>query len=326
MTDKSSPSVRYETIDADQAGQRLDNFLLAQLKGAPKSLIYRIIRKGEVRINKGRAKPLQKIRTGDVVRIPPVSLETRAASAAPSQGLIDVLHERVLWNDDSFMVIDKPSGLAVHGGSGISLGLIESLRQIYPEQRYMELVHRLDRGTSGCILVAKKRSALRQFHAMLREKRLDKRYVCAVHGHWPDTVHKIDAPLRKDVLQSGERMVKVAADGKASDTRFEVLSTHAGPRKVELSLVAAYPRTGRTHQIRVHSLYAGHVIMGDEKYARPDELAEARSLGIRRLMLHASSLRFPHPATDEWIQVDAPLPDPFETLQALTQTSNNQAH
>lgn len=325
MTDKPSPSVRYETIDADQAGQRLDNFLMAQLKGAPKSLIYRIIRKGEVRVNKGRAKPLQKIRDGDVVRIPPVSLEPRAASAAPSQGLVDVLHQRVLWNDDAFMVIDKPSGLAVHGGSGISLGLIESLRQIYPEQRYMELVHRLDRDTSGCILVAKKRSALRQFHAMLREKRLDKRYVCAVHGHWPERLRRIDAPLRKDVLQSGERMVKVAADGKASDTRFDVLSRHVGHQGAPVSLVSAYPKTGRTHQIRVHALYAGHVIMGDEKYASSDELAVARSQGIRRLMLHASSLRFPHPSTAEWVQVDAPLPEPFEALKQLEQASVKQA-
>lgn len=314
MKENSRSSVQHLPISDDQAGQRLDNFLLATLKGAPKSLIYRIIRKGEVRVNKKRTKPLYKLQAEDLVRVPPVTLGDTEAPPAPSRGLEATLRDRVLWDDDAFMAIDKPSGLAVHGGSGIHLGLIESLRQIYPQYRFMELVHRLDRDTSGCILIAKKRSALRQLHAMLREKKLDKGYLCAVHGIWPKATTAVDAPLRKDVLQSGERMVKVADDGKRSDTRFRVLSVH-GKGPSGCSIVAAFPKTGRTHQIRVHTRYAGHVIMGDDKYATGEELAHAKSLGVKRLMLHASSLRFPHPLSGEPIQIDAPTPAEFDRLR-----------
>lgn len=313
MKENSRTAVQYLEISSDQAGQRLDNFLLTALKGAPKSLIYRIIRKGEVRVNKKRIKPLYKLQPEDVVRIPPVSLTPADTPPQPSVNLQKTLRDRVLWDDDAFMVIDKPSGLAVHGGSGIHLGLIESLRQIYPDYRFMELVHRLDRDTSGCILIAKKRSALRQLHAMLREKHLDKGYLCLVHGIWPRKVTRIEAPLRKDVLQSGERMVKVAEDGKRSDTQFRVMSTH-GKGNQGYSLVAAFPKTGRTHQIRVHARHAGHVIMGDDKYANHDELAHAKKLGVNRLMLHASSLRFNHPLSGEPVQIDAPTPEAFTTL------------
>ncbi|MEX1057341.1 MAG: 23S rRNA pseudouridine(955/2504/2580) synthase RluC [Natronospirillum sp.] len=318
MKQKSSDSVQYIQVSADQAGQRLDNFLLTALKGAPKSLIYRVIRKGEVRVNKKRAKPLQKLQSEDLIRVPPVRLGEAQAPPVPSKQLADVLRSRVLWDDDAFMVVDKPGGLAVHGGSGISLGLIESLRQLYPEYRFLELVHRLDRDTSGCILIAKKRSALRVFHESLRNKTLDKSYVCAVHGHWPESLKRIDASLRKDVLQSGERMVKVAVDGKASDTRFRVVSYMGQPVGVgsgAATLVAAYPKTGRTHQIRVHALHAGYVIMGDEKYATAEQLTQAREWGVRRLLLHASSLRFKHPLTDQPMQFDAPLPEAFTALQ-----------
>ncbi len=319
MKENSRTAVQYLEISADQAGQRLDNFLLAALKGAPKSLIYRIIRKGEVRVNKKRIKPLYKLQPEDVVRVPPVTLTPGETPPLPSRGLQQTLRERVLWDDDAFMVIDKPAGLAVHGGSGIHLGLIEGLRQMYPEYHFLELVHRLDRDTSGCILIAKKRSALRQLHAMLREKHLDKGYLCVVHGIWPRKVTQIDAPLRKDVLQSGERMVKVAEDGKRSDTRFRVVSTH-GKGSQGYSIVAAFPKTGRTHQIRVHARHAGHVIMGDDKYASHEELVHAKTLGVKRLMLHASSLRFTHPLSGEPVQIDAPTPEAFKSLMEQEDT------
>lgn len=307
--------VRHVRIDAGHEGQRLDNFLLHELKGAPKSLIYRIIRKGEVRVNKKRAKPLQKLCIGDDVRVPPVRLQQSDTPPPPSAQLSRTLRERILWDDDAFMVIDKPSGLAVHGGSGITLGLIESLRQIYPDYHHLELVHRLDRETSGCVMIAKKRSALRQLHAMLREQHIDKQYHCIVHGRWPDNRTRVNVPLRKQVLQSGERMVKPeaeAGDGaKRSDTRFAVVQVLSEPG---LTLVRASPRTGRTHQIRVHAQVAGHPILGDDKYATSEQLAEARTLGVKRLLLHASALNFRHPLTDEPVAIEAPLPEAFTKL------------
>ncbi|MCH8550997.1 MAG: RluA family pseudouridine synthase [Natronospirillum sp.] len=314
-SEKPAAQVRYVRIDAGQEGQRLDNFLRNELKGAPKSLIYRIIRKGEVRVNKKRAKPLQKLCIGDDVRVPPVRLQQSDVPPPPSEQLSQTLRDRILWDDDAFMVVDKPSGLAVHGGSGITLGLIESLRQIFPEYRHLELVHRLDRETSGCVMIAKKRSALRSLHAMLREHHIDKQYHCIVHGRWPEHQTRINVPLRKQVLQSGERMVKPQADAgegaKRSDTRFAVVQWLPG---ADLTLVLASPRTGRTHQIRVHAQVAGHPIVGDDKYATSEQLTAAKSLKVKRLLLHASALNFRHPLTDEPVSVGAPLPEAFTRL------------
>lgn len=311
MSEKPEKSVQFVVIDDKHAGQRLDNFLLAVRRGVPKSLIYRVIRKGEVRVNKKRCKPLDKLVLGDEVRIPPMDFAAPGVAAAPSKQLSDNLRNRVLWDDDAMLVLDKPSGLAVHGGSGIQLGMIESLRQIFPEYRFLELVHRLDRDTSGCVMVAKKRSALKVLHEMLRQRQLDKGYLCLVHGAWPDAVRKVDAPLTKQVLQSGERLVKVDHEhGKASDTRFRVVQRFGQTA----TLMAAFPKTGRTHQIRVHALAQGHVIMGDDKYADQDQLSEARQHGVRRLFLHAASLRLPHPFTQEEIKIEAPMPDAFRTV------------
>ncbi len=232
---------------ADLAGQRVDNFLRTQLKGVPKSMIYRILRKGEVRVNKGRVKPEYKLQADDVVRVPPVRVTEASDTPNPKLEKVADLTNHILYEDDRVMVINKPSGIAVHGGSGLSFGLIEGLRALRPDASFMELVHRLDRDTSGCILIAKKRSALRHMHEQLRNGQMDKRYQALVSGSWPENRFKVKAPLRKNVLQSGERLVSVSDDGKPSETRYRILESFA-----QATLVEASPITGRTHQIRVH--------------------------------------------------------------------------
>lgn len=316
MKEKSENIVQYHVVDEQHAGQRLDNFLMAVRRGVPKSLIYRVIRKGEVRVNKKRAKPLDKLLAGDEVRIPPMSFAERDEPPKPTPNFAQRLRDSVLWDDDALLILNKPSGLAVHGGSGIDLGLIESVRQVFPEYRFLELVHRLDRDTSGCVMIAKKRSALKVMHELLRARALDKGYLCIVHGAWPLALRQVAEPLKKQVLQSGERLVKVdAAEGKPSDTRFRVVETFGE----HASLVAAFPKTGRTHQIRVHTQCQGHVILGDAKYASHEELAQAKQWGVGRLLLHAASLRFKHPFTQEEVRVEAPMPEAFhQAIKSLS--------
>ena len=294
--------VKFIPIDDDRAGQRIDNFLMTQLKGAPKNLIYRIVRKGEVRVNKGRIKPDYKLKTGDLVRVPPVKLPAPNAPPAVGRGLEKQLREAILYESAGLLIINKPHGLAVHGGSGINLGLIESLRQLYPNERSLELVHRLDRDTSGCIMVAKKRSTLRAIHAQLREGGIDKVYQALVIGGWPRSCQKVDAPLMKNVVQSGERMVRVAQDGKRCITSYRVLQNLG-----QFTLIEAKPITGRTHQIRVHCQHMGHPIVGDPKYGLDDVNLIQRQLGLNRLFLHAAQLRLVDPSTDKKIDVRAPL-------------------
>ena len=294
--------VKFIPIDDDRAGQRIDNFLMTQLKGAPKNLIYRIVRKGEVRVNKGRIKPDYKLKTGDLVRVPPVKLPAPNAPPAIGKGLEKQLREAILYESAGLLIINKPHGLAVHGGSGINLGLIESLRQLYPNERSLELVHRLDRDTSGCIMVAKKRSTLRAIHAQLREGGIDKVYQALVIGGWPRSCQKVDAPLMKNVVQSGERMVRVAQDGKRCITSYRVLQNLG-----QFTLIEAKPITGRTHQIRVHCQHMGHPIVGDPKYGLDDVNLIQRQLGLNRLFLHAAQLRLVDPSTDKKIDVRAPL-------------------
>ena len=294
--------VKFNPIDDDRVGPRIDKFLMTQLKGAPKSLIYRIVRKGEVRVNKGRIKPDYKLKNGDLVRVPPVKLPAPNAPPAVGKGLEKQLREAILYESVGLLIINKPHGLAVHGGSGINLGLIESLRQLYPNERSLELVHRLDRDTSGCIMVAKKRSTLRGIHAQLREGGIDKVYQALVIGGWPRSCQKVDAPLMKNVVQSGERMVRVAQEGKRSITRYRVLQ-NLGP----FTLIEAKPITGRTHQIRVHCQHMGHPIVGDPKYGLDDVNLMQRQLGLNRLFLHAAQLRLVDPSTDKKIDVRAPL-------------------
>ncbi|MGA6363741.1 23S rRNA pseudouridine(955/2504/2580) synthase RluC [Proteus penneri] len=300
---KSFNQVQFVTIDGDEAGQRIDNFLLARLKGVPKSMIYRIIRKGEVRVNKGRIKPEYKLNAGDSIRIPPVRVsEKEEVAVSPKLDKVSALANCILYEDDHLMLINKPSGTAVHGGSGLSFGVIEGLRALRPEARFLELVHRLDRDTSGVLLIAKKRSALRALHEQLRLKQMQKDYLALVRGQWQSHTKVVQAPLLKNILQSGERVVKVSNEGKPSETRFKVEE-----RFEFATLVKASPVTGRTHQIRVHTLHAGHPIAFDDRYGDRDFDSQLVGTKLNRLFLHASSLTFTHPSTGDQMRIEAPM-------------------
>lgn len=294
--------VQLLTIEAEHEGQRIDNFLKTQLKGVPKSLIYRILRKGEVRVNKKRIKPEYKLCPGDEVRVPPVRVAEKNELPSANLGSIQRLESQILFEDDAMIVLNKPSGMAVHGGSGLSFGVIEGLRALRPDARFLELVHRLDRDTSGVLLVAKKRSALRSLHEQLRVKTMRKQYLALVRGQWQPHVKVVNAPLRKNDLQSGERVVRVSSDGKPSETRFRIARQF-----VEATLVECSPITGRTHQIRVHTQHAGHPIACDDKYGEAAFDEKMRSQGLKRLFLHAWKLSFTHPVDGREMQVEAPL-------------------
>jgi 23S rRNA pseudouridine955/2504/2580 synthase len=309
----TAPQVqRWEASDAD-AGQRIDNFLLRRLKGVPRSVIYRILRSGEVRVNSGRVAPAYRLETGDVVRVPPVRVAAERPAGTPDPGLARRLETAVLYEDERLIVVDKPAGLAVHGGSGLSLGVIEALRALRPRERELELVHRLDRDTSGCLMLAKRRSALRLLHELQREGRIDKKYLALLAGPWERERVDVDAPLRKNVLQGGERMVHVSEEGKPALTRFRVLSRYADSTLVEARLV-----TGRTHQIRVHAAHLGTPILGDAKYGDADANARYRAQGLRRLFLHAASLTVRWLGDEPALRVTAPLDPALEsTLDRL---------
>lgn len=319
MSESSKRQVIFEEVSLDYAGQRLDNFLMSRMKGVPKSMVYRVIRKGEVRVNKGRTKPDYKLKTGDLVRIPPVRVKEEAQIENVPDKLAQDIESAILFEDDYLIAVNKPRGMAVHGGSGISLGLIEALRVIRPDSKRLELVHRLDRDTSGVILVAKKRSVLVALHAMLQKKSgIQKRYWALVYGGWPKHMKEVTAPLLKNELQSGERIVRVSQQGKPCHTRFSIERRYEG-----FTLLNAEPVTGRTHQIRVHCQFAGHSIVGDEKYATDDELKQAKIAGGKRLFLHAKSLRFIHPQTKEKLTLEAPLDPLYESfLSSLVPTVN----
>lgn len=312
MTEKIiNAAVQQLQISEEEEGQRIDNFLLAKLKGVPKSLIYRVLRKGEVRVNKGRIKPEYKLQTGDIVRVPPIRVAEKAQQAPVSSKLNKVaqLEQQIIFEDDCLLVLNKPSGIAVHGGSGLSFGVIEGLRALRPEARFLELVHRLDRDTSGILLVAKKRSALRSLHEQLRVKTVQKDYLALVRGQWQSHVKVVQAPLLKNELASGERIVKVSEQGKPSETRFAVEE-----RYTNATLIKASPVTGRTHQIRVHTQYAGHPIALDDKYGDKEFDQQMSELGLNRLFLHAASIRFEHPKTGETLRLNAPLDDKMKGI------------
>ena len=289
--DTSSQAARFLTITENEDGQRLDNYLLTKLKGAPRTLIYRIVRTGEVRVNKGRIKPEYRLQIGDIVRVPPLRLSEEAAPATPSPQLSQSLSDRILYQEHGIIAMNKPTGLAVHGGSGVAYGLIEALRAIYPTKDFLELVHRLDRDTSGLILVADKRSILRHLHEQLRDGKMHKVYVALLAGNLKGANHKVTAPLDKTNLASGERVVRVSRDGKAAETHFKVIE-----RFEKCTLVEAKPLTGRTHQIRVHAQFLGHPILGDDKYCPNEKNKEAKDkYGLNRLFLHARDLTFKLP-------------------------------
>ena len=282
-----APAVRIVEVDAESDGQRIDNFIAKFLKGVPKSRIYRCLRKGEVRVNGGRVKPSSKLAAGDKVRIPPIRISQTETPTA-SSGLLDKLYNLIVYEDDRMLVVNKPCGLAVHGGSGISIGLIEGMRQLRPEEKNLELVHRLDRDTSGCLMISKKSSILKKLQSFLVKKdELEKHYQTIVHGRWSKRKQHVDLPLQKNTLSSGERISRVHADGKQSLTRFSVEQQNES-----FSLLNVQPITGRTHQIRVHCAHLGHPIVGDPKYGA-EQLDQSLKPKPGRLMLHAAKLIIP---------------------------------
>ena len=302
---QNHPRVRQVSVSAEEAGQRIDNFLARYLKGVPRSHIYRILRRGEVRVNSGRIKARYKVCAGDTVRIPPVRVSTGQAVSGQVRG---GLAQHVLFEDDRCMVINKPAGLAVHGGSGLSLGLIEALRAERPAAHYLELAHRLDRETSGCLVIAKRRSFLRAFHEQLRAGAVEKYYLALVAGNWAGGELTVDAPLRKNTLQGGERVVRVDADGKAAVSLFRPVDRFNGATLVEVDL-----KTGRTHQIRVHAAHIGHPLAGDVKYGDAAFNADMRKRGLRRMFLHAHRVVFNDPA-GKMVDVSAPLDDKLKAV------------
>ena len=306
-------SVRIIDIAQENANQRIDNFLRLYLKGVPKSMIYRIVRKGEVRVNKKRIKPDYKLQIGDSVRIPPVRVSPENALPSPKLNIIKNLESAIVYEDDALIILNKPSGLAVHGGSGLDFGAIEGLRALRPDARFLELVHRLDKATSGCLLIAKKRSMLRALHEQLREKTMNKQYVALVKGHWDRKDRLVREPLLKNAQDS---VVKVSPLGKASETRFKIIQRYQGA-----TLVEASPLTGRTHQIRVHAACKGHNIACDERYGDSPFDDSMRTLGLNRLFLHALHITFFHPVLEKRMTVSAPLCSRLEQLLDKLQKS-----
>ncbi|SHF54278.1 ribosomal large subunit pseudouridine synthase C [Modicisalibacter ilicicola DSM 19980] len=303
--------VQWAEITDAQAGQRIDNFLRTRLKGAPKALIYRILRKGEVRVNKKRVKVDYRLVPGDLVRIPPLRLAPEEAVREVSDNLRNLLAGSVLVEGPDWLVINKPSGLAVHGGSGVKIGLIEALRQVREDLDFLELVHRLDRDTSGCLLLAKSRAALLTLNEALKQRRMDKQYLALVQGRWPARRDFVSARLDRFEAGNGERRVRVDPQGKVSRTRFAVRETFANA-----TLVEAEPITGRTHQIRVHAAHAGHPLLGDDKYGSRECQRLATGLGLDRLFLHAASLAFPEPTSGRPVRIKAPPGDALEAVLA----------
>jgi 23S rRNA pseudouridine955/2504/2580 synthase len=295
-------SVTYLEISAGQAGQRIDNFLRTFLKGVPKSHIYRILRTGEIRVNKGRIKPSYRLTVGDMLRLPPVQCQLKK-SFTPGANYKRELANAILYEDALILIINKPAGMAVHGGSGINGGVIEGLRVLYPNAPYLELVHRLDRDTSGCLMIAKKRSMLRRLHNLLRNAGIRKRYLALVQGRWNPHQTSVTAPLFRNILQSSERIVRVCASGKPATTQFTIERQFA-----TMTLLHVQPLTGRTHQIRVHAAHKGHPIAGDRKYGDEKFNLLMRNYKLKRLFLHAEQLDINLPQINFSLTVHAPLP------------------
>lgn len=301
--------VRHVEVASDDAGQRLDNFLARHLRNVPRSRVYRLLRKGEVRVNGGRAKPDYRVAAGDRVRIPPVRLEAEPRPARISEGLMRTVSAAIVHEDADLLVINKPSGLAVHGGSGLAFGVIEALRAARPDEP-LELAHRLDRETSGCLLVARRRSSLRELHRLMREGLVEKHYLALLAGQWQLGRKRIDVPLATRQMQGGERVVKARADGKAAATRFEPVQFF-GKRATLMDIAL---ETGRTHQIRVHSAYAGHPVAGDEKYGERDFNQAMREIGLDRMFLHAQTVSFEWGDSGREFAVSVPLDDGLKAV------------
>ena len=302
------------TVTSDEAGQRIDNFLMRHFKTVPRSRVYRLLRKGEVRVNRKRVDAEYRIQAGDEVRLPPVRIEADSQPGRPSNSLLELIERAVIFQDRHLLVIDKPAGVAVHGGSGMSFGVIEALRASRPRET-LELVHRLDRDTSGCLAIARDRSTLTALHALIRNGGMHKTYLALVTGSWQLGTKRIDAPLATDNRQHGERHVRVAAAGKDSVSVFKPVQFFGALA----TLMEVDIPTGRTHQIRVHASFAGHPLLGDDKYGDRARNAELKSHGLKRIFLHAQSLAFEWPGSGVPFHVSAPLPeDLVGVLDTLT--------
>lgn len=317
MLPATSSTPSYVRVDCEAVGQRIDNFLIRHLRGVPRSHLYRVLRRGEVRVNRSRVKPEYRLQAGDEVRIPPLRRpdHTRVSERVPDATLSRV-ETQIIFEDERLLVIDKPAGIAVHGGSGISHGLIETLRLLRPDQE-LELAHRLDRETSGCLLISKRRSMLRELHQLLRDNAIEKRYLALLVGQLDRRRVKVEAPLRRNVLRSGERVVRVdPVEGKPAITQFRRVRILSDTTLVEARLV-----TGRTHQIRVHAAHLGVPIAGDDKYGDVRRDQWLRRLGLKRLFLHAASITFRLPHTGANLHIEAPLPP---ELAAVLQSATNK--
>ncbi len=311
--------VKTITVDSEQAGQRLDKFILSIFKQVPQSRIYKALRKGEVRVNKRRATSDYRLISGDLVRIPPLKQTTDSIISLPiKHSLLTLLATRILYENESLIVLNKPAGIAVHGGSGIRYGVIEAMRELRPELKNLELAHRLDRDTSGCLLLAKKPSLLRQLHALFRDNEISKTYVCLCKGRWRSEMHRVKAALVKQQLRSGERLVRVDDAGKASLTIFRVME-----RFTEATLMSAELVTGRTHQIRVHASSVKHPLAGDDRYGNLQfNQSMKQHYELRRLFLHAQHLVFTSPINGEKLAIEAPLET--DLVQVLTLLKTNK--
>ena len=307
--EQGGAKVRLLTAGEEDAGQRLDNFLFRTLKGVPKSHVYRLLRTGQVRVNKKRAKPDYRLETGDELRLPPVRQEEKARPGLPPHWQQEAMRAGILYEDERLLVVNKPAGMAVHGGSGVNFGVIETLRVLRPEYPGLELAHRLDRETSGCLIVAKRRSAVRVLHAAFRGGRVEKRYLALLAHPWAGGEQAVDLPLEKNLLQGGERMVKVSPEGKSAQSLFTPVRQFRDSALLEIRIY-----TGRTHQIRVHAAHIGHPVAGDEKYGDKEANKAFRAAGLKRMFLHAAELAFDHPETGERLTLRAPLEDELEAV------------
>ena len=303
------PTVRLLTAGEEDAGQRLDNFLFRTLKGVPKSHVYRLLRTGQVRVNKKRAKPDYRLEAGDELRLPPVRQEEKAAPGKPPHWQQEALKEAILYEDERLLVVNKPAGMAVHGGSGVSFGVIETLRMLRPENPGLELAHRLDRETSGCLVVAKRRSAVRTLHAAFREGGVEKHYLALLTGAWTGGEANVDLPLEKNRLEGGERMVKVSHSGKEAQSLFRPLQHFSDAALLDIRIF-----TGRTHQIRVHAAHLKHPVAGDDKYGDREANKRLKAVGLKRMFLHAHRLAFAHPESGLRLELTAPLDDELQAV------------
>ena len=304
----SRPHAHYRKVDADSVGQRLDNFLLGALSGVPRSHVYRLIRSGQVRVNSGRVRAGYRLTEGDRVRVPPVHVSRSGPSQIPTNR-VRWLADRILYEDPRILVLDKPAGMPVHAGTGVDFGCIEALRSLTPELRAADLVHRLDRGTSGCLLVAKRHAALRQLHGLLRTGGMGKRYLALVRGSWPRGRSRIDASLSTR-RRGGESVVQVDPAGKRALSRFRIVERFED----QATLMDVTISTGRTHQIRVHAAHAGHPLAGDPRYGDPQFNTMLEKRGLKRMFLHAHALEFVWPGTEEPFAISSPLPSELKTI------------